>query len=175
MKSQHDLLKLTWSEAAEWVKKDPVVMVPIGSTECEGPHLPLGSDYLVSNHVAQVVAAQTDSLVAPGVPYGMSAGFIDFASPGIDEAAMRLAAKGVSHIVATGVPALLHSHPLSVVSPQMAADWLRETVPYADVVYVKPDPGPVAGMLAARLVSKVLDALKVERRMRLDHKRSATF
>ncbi len=78
LSSRHDLLKLTWREAADWVKKDPLVLVPIGSVECEGPHLPLGSDFLVSTRIAQAVAAETDSLVAPGVPYGMCPGFLGF-------------------------------------------------------------------------------------------------
>jgi hypothetical protein len=103
------------------------------------------------------------------------AGFLDFASPGIEEAAIRLADKGVNRIVATGVPALLHRHPLSVDGPQEAADRLRETIPYTDVVYVKPDPGPIAGMLAARLASQVMEALKTNRRMRPDYKKSPTF
>ncbi|MGE5541825.1 MAG: creatininase family protein [Bacillota bacterium] len=75
---RHDLLRLTWREASDWVERDPVILIPIGSTECEGPHLPLGSDFLVSLRVAQVVARRTDSLVAPGVPCGISPGFVGF-------------------------------------------------------------------------------------------------
>lgn len=75
---RYDLLKLTWREAADWVKKDPLVMVPIGSVECEGPHLPLGADFLVSVRIAQAVARETESLVAPGVPYGLCPGFVGF-------------------------------------------------------------------------------------------------
>lgn len=75
---RHDLLNLTWREAADWVKKDPLVMVPIGSVECEGPHLPLGMDFMVSTRVAQEVARETESLVAPGVPYGLCPGFVGF-------------------------------------------------------------------------------------------------
>lgn len=105
----------------------------------------------------------------------VEAGFIDFASPGIEEAAMRLVEKGASHIVATGVPALLHRHPLSVAGPQEAADRLCETVPYADIVYVKPDPGPIAGMLSTHLTSKVLAPSKTYRRMKPEYKRPLTF
>lgn len=54
------------------------MVVPIGSVECEGPHLPLGSDFLVSTRISQVVADETDSLVAPGVPYGMCPGFVGY-------------------------------------------------------------------------------------------------
>lgn len=34
----------TWPEMAEVVKKQPVVVVPIGSVEDHGPHLPLDAD-----------------------------------------------------------------------------------------------------------------------------------
>lgn len=105
----------------------------------------------------------------------VEAGFIDFASPGIGDAAMRLVEKGASHIVATGVPALLHRHPLSVVGPQEAVDGLREMIPYADIVYVKPDPEPIAGMLATHLTSKVLAPSKTYRSMKPKYKRSFTF
>ncbi len=73
-----ELYKLTWKEAAQWVKRDPVLMMPIGSIECEGPHLPLGSDFLVSLSISRKVAERTGSLVIPGVPYGLSPGFVGF-------------------------------------------------------------------------------------------------
>ena len=88
----------------------------------------------------------------------VEAGFIDFATPGIDDAAMRLIDKGASHIVITGVPALLHRHPLSIISPDDAVKWLRAMIPYACISYLKPDPVFVARMLSAQMVSKVLDA-----------------
>ncbi len=85
-------------------------------------------------------------------------GFIDFATPGIEDAALRLIDKGASHIVVTGVPALLHRHPLSIISPDGAVKWLRTMIPYARISYLKPDPVFVASMLAGHMISKVLDA-----------------
>ncbi|VXC57248.1 mycofactocin biosynthesis peptidyl-dipeptidase MftE [Nocardioides sp. AX2bis] len=55
-----------------------VVLVPVGSTEQHGPHLPLGTDTLVATAVADTLAARLASdvaggcWVAPPVAYGSS-------------------------------------------------------------------------------------------------------
>jgi mycofactocin precursor peptide peptidase len=50
----------------------PTVLVPVGSTEQHGPHLPLDTDTRVAAAVAVRTAAGTDLLVAPAVAYGAS-------------------------------------------------------------------------------------------------------
>ncbi len=57
----------------------PVVLVPTGSTEQHGPHLPLDTDSVIATAVASAVAglsntdgSTTKMLVAPTVPYGAS-------------------------------------------------------------------------------------------------------
>lgn len=56
----------------------PVVLVPIGSTEQHGPHLPMATDALIANAVALAVARRLNAvascavLVAPALPYGAS-------------------------------------------------------------------------------------------------------
>ena len=67
--------ELTRQEAAARVA-EALVVLPVGATEQHGPHLPLGTDFLIVEHVARA-AAQTasdriDLLVAPTVPYGAS-------------------------------------------------------------------------------------------------------
>jgi hypothetical protein len=88
----------------------------------------------------------------------VEAGFIDFSSPGIEEAALRLLDKGAGHIVVTGVPTLLHRHPLSVINPDDAVKWLRTMIPYATISYLKPEPDFFAGLISGHMISKVLDA-----------------
>ncbi|GER24327.1 creatininase [Zafaria cholistanensis] len=47
-----------------------VVLVPVGSLEQHGPHLPLGTDTLLSGRICQGVAERIGALVAPAVAYG---------------------------------------------------------------------------------------------------------
>jgi mycofactocin precursor peptide peptidase len=50
----------------------PTVLVPVGSTEQHGPHLPLDTDARVAATVAARAAAGTNLLVAPPIAYGAS-------------------------------------------------------------------------------------------------------
>lgn len=62
----------------------PVLLVPLGSTEQHGPHLPLDTDTIIAQSVARMLgdrlAAQgTDAVVAPALGYGASGEHQDFA------------------------------------------------------------------------------------------------
>lgn len=46
------------------------VIVPVGSLEQHGPHLPLGTDAVLSAYVAERVAARLGAFVAPALSYG---------------------------------------------------------------------------------------------------------
>lgn len=48
------------------------VLVPLGSTEQHGPHLPLDVDTVIANAVADELAPLTGASVAPAVPVGAS-------------------------------------------------------------------------------------------------------
>jgi creatinine amidohydrolase len=61
--------ELTWSEYERCVR-DRVVVVPIGSIEPHGPHLPLGTDNLVAEHLADRLAEAVPAIVLPTVSYG---------------------------------------------------------------------------------------------------------
>jgi creatinine amidohydrolase len=67
-----ELCNLTWQEAKEWTKKNPVVIVPTGSTEQHGPHLPLKVDIVSADYIARKVAEKTDMLVTPPLNFGYS-------------------------------------------------------------------------------------------------------
>jgi mycofactocin system creatininase family protein len=55
------------------VPSDALVLLPIGSTEQHGPHLPLDTDSVIAHAVAQRAAtAMPTALVAPPLPYGAS-------------------------------------------------------------------------------------------------------
>lgn len=63
----------------------PTVLLPIGSTEQHGPHLPFGTDTAIATAVAHGVAARLGGplarspvVVAPALPYGASGEHQDF-------------------------------------------------------------------------------------------------
>ncbi|MBN8201433.1 creatininase family protein [Bacillus sp. NTK034] len=62
---------MTWKEIEEAFKKDPVVIVPLGSMEEHGPHSITG-DFLASTEIAKKVAKETGALYTPTIPFGNS-------------------------------------------------------------------------------------------------------
>lgn len=63
---------MSWTEAAEAAKENPVVLLPIGAIEQHGPHLPLDEDALIADYVARQISSVTGAVVAPTIPYGHS-------------------------------------------------------------------------------------------------------
>jgi creatinine amidohydrolase len=64
--------ELTQPEIAAQLKKNPLVILPAGSVEQHGPHLPAGTDTLAANAVAHAVAERMDGLVLPASPLGVT-------------------------------------------------------------------------------------------------------
>lgn len=62
----------TWQDVEAYVEQtdDPVAMVPIGSTEQHGPHLPLGVDAFQAIDVAEGIAEETNAIAVPPIWYG---------------------------------------------------------------------------------------------------------
>ncbi len=61
---------------------DSLLVLPVGATEQHGPHLPVGTDWLAVNHIAHAAAEQAAAeipvLVAPALPFGVSAHHVPF-------------------------------------------------------------------------------------------------
>ena len=64
--------ELTQPEIADQLKKKPLVILPCGSVEQHGPHLPTGTDTFAANVIAHAVAEQMDALVLPATPFGVT-------------------------------------------------------------------------------------------------------
>lgn len=64
------LANLTWPKAEQYFQESDMVLVPIGSIECHGRHLPLGTDTLIPNRILELIEEQSDILIAPTIPYG---------------------------------------------------------------------------------------------------------
>lgn len=63
---------LSSSEFDEIRKNCKTVILPVGATEVYGPHMPLGSDIIVAQDIAELVAEQTNALVGPSLEVGES-------------------------------------------------------------------------------------------------------
>ena len=64
------MAEMTWMAYAKRVSEGATVIIPVGSTEQHGPHMPLGSDALVVGEMARRVAERVGAIVAPTIPYG---------------------------------------------------------------------------------------------------------
>ncbi len=62
--------RLSWSEAAERLSRDPRLILPVGTCMQHGLHLPLGADALIITRLAEAIATRYDILLAPTLPYG---------------------------------------------------------------------------------------------------------
>jgi creatinine amidohydrolase len=73
---------LTWPEVREAVEQGAVVVIPTGSIEQHGPHLPLVVDALLSESIAEAAveaaAGRVKALVAPAIHLGYSGEHLDF-------------------------------------------------------------------------------------------------
>ena len=78
-----------WSGAPRLVDRPwpdvgrPLLLVPLGSTEQHGPHLPLDTDSTVASVVCEALAARfaadgVDAVIAPAITYGASGEHEDF-------------------------------------------------------------------------------------------------
>jgi creatinine amidohydrolase len=63
---------LNWQALAERVADDPVVIVPVGCVECQGPYSPLGTEHLLAERLGRDVAADVGGLALPALPFGNS-------------------------------------------------------------------------------------------------------
>ena len=55
------------------LQERPALIVPVGTTEQHGPHLPLGCDTIIVEHLADDLSAEFGILRAPTVEYGVHA------------------------------------------------------------------------------------------------------
>jgi creatinine amidohydrolase len=74
-----NLDRMTWPEVkSEQENGRDTVVVAFGATEQHGPHLPLATDALIGDHLAQLVAERLNAFVAPTVRVGCSEHHLEF-------------------------------------------------------------------------------------------------
>lgn len=68
----------TWPKVKKYLEGSKMIIVPIGSIENEGKHLPLGLDTHLSMYLCEVISKKTGCMVGPCLPIGYSKWFMDF-------------------------------------------------------------------------------------------------
>ena len=64
------LANITWPKAQKYFEENDMVIVSIGSIECHGRHMPLGTDTLIPDRLLELIEEKSDVLIAPTIPYG---------------------------------------------------------------------------------------------------------
>jgi creatinine amidohydrolase len=75
---------LTWKEAQEAIGRGAVMILPVGSTEAHGPHLPLATDVIISEEMSRRAARKLQeqgiaAFVLPPIAYSVTDFSSDFA------------------------------------------------------------------------------------------------
>lgn len=71
-KIKNYLPHMTWKEVEEALTHTDMIIIPVGSMEQHGPHLPLGTDFYGAIEPCKMIAQEADVLVAPVVMVGLS-------------------------------------------------------------------------------------------------------
>jgi mycofactocin system creatininase family protein len=123
-----ELGRLTWPQLRG---RSPLLVVPVGSVEQHGPHLPLHTDTTVAVAVAEgVVAASSDldAVLAPTLSYGASGEHADFPgtlSIGLDALRLLVIELGRSARAWAGRLLLVNGHGGNVTALAEAVTLLR--------------------------------------------------
>ena len=89
MRYCNELEKISWREVEAILRKyrTVVALIPIGSTEQHGPHLPLGTDFIIANEICRKFMEYICSsnevsdlalLKLPPIPYGYSVMWLSY-------------------------------------------------------------------------------------------------
>lgn len=62
----------TYEEVREYLKINRNLIIPVGTCEQHGPHLPLDNDILCAKYLAEELSKATGCLVAPTINYGVN-------------------------------------------------------------------------------------------------------
>jgi len=66
------LQEMSWTDVSDYLKTSDMVIIPLGSTEQHGPHMPLGTDYYEATGMSKLISARTGVVVAPVLLAGYS-------------------------------------------------------------------------------------------------------
>ena len=68
------IANLTTCDIDDYLKKSKTIILPFGSLEQHGPHLPCGTDTFIAERIALEASKEHQFMVAPVLPFGFSPG-----------------------------------------------------------------------------------------------------
>lgn len=72
-KQRFNLLEMPWTDVRDWLKTgNDVVMIPVGSCEKHGHHVPLGVDSYTTMGSVELAAEKSNVVYSPLLPFGHS-------------------------------------------------------------------------------------------------------
>jgi len=74
------VVELSYPEVKDLIKKGyKTLIIPVGTIEAHGPHLPLGTDALIPEIIAREIADDLKALIAPTIFYGITSSLLRYA------------------------------------------------------------------------------------------------
>ena len=64
------LANCTCQRVNDYLKEHDSIMLVLGSTENHGRHMPLGTDTMIPDKIAELTEKQSHIMIAPTLPYG---------------------------------------------------------------------------------------------------------
>lgn len=148
--------ELSDPEIAQAWARSPRAILPMGSVEQHGPHLPTGTDFFAATAIAEAVADQVDAIVLPLCPLGVTpmhmpyAGTISLRPQSLQDVVMDIGSSIARHGCAQLV--ILNWHEGNIPTLALAAERLHReeglSVVVVQACYVAEELfGPRAGGL----------------------------
>ena len=79
MKKGIELERLSWVEADKILNEDTILLIPLGArTKEHGPHLPLNTDWLMAEYLADRVSQEVEVIRLPTIQYGYYPSFLEY-------------------------------------------------------------------------------------------------
>ena len=72
---------LTWPKVQAYFQESDTVLIAIGSIECHGRHMPVGTDTMIPNRLLELIEEKSGVLIAPTIPYGVSPSLAPIPAP----------------------------------------------------------------------------------------------
>lgn len=140
------------------------VIVPFGSVEHHGGHLPLGTDAVLADLIGREVAIRADAVLAPTVRVGCAeqhmqlSGTLTLRTETLTEVAVEIGESLAEH--GFRLIALISTHGGNSLPLHLAADRLNETLRGASACVPEGDVGPRPGRHSGEWLTSVILAAR---------------